>query len=87
MTHFGNESLKISVVWFLSLFWDIKNVYCYLCLYLLFCFWNPALFIQNAHVSHFCSDQKTWTHDKFKVERLFIITDPRRYSKPSQISF
>lgn len=25
MTHFGNESFKISFGWFLSLFWDRKN--------------------------------------------------------------
>lgn len=40
-----------------SLF-GMKTVYWSLCLCHLFCFWNSAVFILNAHVSHFCSDQK-----------------------------
>lgn len=58
MTHFGNESLKITVVRFLFLLRDEPFVYSYFCLCYLICFWNSALFILKAHVSHFCSDQK-----------------------------
>lgn len=76
MTHFGNELVKISVGWFLRVFSDKKIVYCYLCLYHLFCFWYSALFILNVRVSHFCSDQKTRRDDKLKVECLFIIIKP-----------
>lgn len=68
LTHVGDESVKISVVWFLGNF-----VYCSLCLCHLFCSWSSALFILNVHVSHFCSEQKTWKHDKLQVQCLFII--------------
>lgn len=75
MTHFGNESLKICVVWFWASF-GIEIVYCYRSLYHLFGFWNSAVFILNVHVSHFCSDQKSWIHEKLKVQCVFIIIKP-----------